>query len=155
MTKNNSSSIQDLLELFEDTLSTSDILASKLVAQITTAIVKERLKLHMNQTEFAKRIGVSQAQVSQWEKGDYNFSLRKIAEILSALDLDVNIMVSDPRTHRPDYTITHNSNSSFTKTIVYSADEKSFVTARSPHGKQMTFSTRDFIKEDKKHVAVC
>lgn len=155
MTKNNSSSIQDLLELFEDTLSTSDILASKLVAQITTAIVKERLKLHMNQTEFAKRIGVSQAQVSQWEKGDYNFSLRKIAEILSALDLDVNIMVSDPRTHRPDYTITHNSNSSFTKTIVYSADEKSFVTASSHHGKQKTFSIRDFIKEDKKHVAVC
>ena len=155
MTKNNSSSIQDLLELFEDTLSTSDILASKLVAQITTAIVKERLKLHMNQTEFAKRIGVSQAQVSQWEKGDYNFSLRKIAEILSALDLDVNIMVSDPRTHRPDYTITHNSNSSFTKTIVYSADEKSFVTASSPHGKQKTFSIRAFIKEDKKHVAVC
>ena len=155
MAKNNSSSIQDLLELFEDTLSTSDILTSKLVAQITTAIVKERLKLHMNQTEFAKRIGVSQAQVSQWEKGDYNFSLRKIAEIVSALDLDVNIMVSDPRTHRPDYTITHNSNSSFTKTIVYSADEKSFVTARSPHGKQNILSTRDFIKEDKKHVAVC
>ena len=42
MTKNNSSSIQDLLELFEDTLSTSDILASKLVAQITTAIVKDQ-----------------------------------------------------------------------------------------------------------------
>lgn len=47
----------------------------------------------MNQTEFAKYIGVSQSQVSQWEKGDYNFSLRKMAEIPSVLNLDMNLTI--------------------------------------------------------------
>ena len=66
MVNKKSHDIQNVLNLFEDTLLTSDVLTSKLIAQFTTAIVNERLKLHMNQTEFAKYIGVSQSQVSQW-----------------------------------------------------------------------------------------
>ncbi len=93
MVNKKSHDIQNVLNLFEDTLLTSDVLTSKLIAQFTTAIVNERLKLHMNQTEFAKYIGVSQSQVSQWEKGDYNFSFRKMAEIPSVLNLDMNLTI--------------------------------------------------------------
>ena len=32
--------------------------------------------------------------ISRWECGDYNFSINKIAEIASKLDLDVNITMS-------------------------------------------------------------
>lgn len=103
MNENKSCDIQDLLDLFEETLSPSDVLAAKLISQFTTAIVNERLRLHMNQTEFAKLIGVSQAQVSQWERGNYNFSLRKIAEIVSALNLDASIEVSAPALVESDF----------------------------------------------------
>lgn len=83
--------IEDLFDLFEDSLSPADVLTSKLMAQISTSITKERLKLSMTQTDFANHIGATQSLVSRWEHGDYNFSIRKIAEIAAKLDLDVNI----------------------------------------------------------------
>lgn len=83
--------IEDLFNLFEDSLTPADVITSKLMAQISSAITKERLKLSMNQSDFAKHIGATQSLVSRWEHGDYNFSIRKIAEIAEKLDLDVNI----------------------------------------------------------------
>ena len=82
--------IHDLLALFEDTLSPVDALTSKLMAQISSEITKERLKLGMNQSEFAKYIGATQSLVSRWEHGDYNFSIKKIAEVAVALNMDVD-----------------------------------------------------------------
>ena len=67
----------DLLQLFEESVSTSDLLKAKVKAQIASAITKERIKLQMNQEEFAQHIGVRQSQVSRLEKGDYNFSIEK------------------------------------------------------------------------------
>lgn len=153
MVNEKSHDIQDVLNLFEDTLSASDVLTSKLIAQFTTAIVKERLKLHMNQTEFAKHIGVSQSQVSQWEKGDYNFSLRKIAEIASALNLEMNLTVTDSRISKSSQKVTPCSNSLFTKTIVYSAAESSFMTASSSH-QRPEISVRNLSKEDQTHASI-
>ena len=83
--------IDDLFDLFEESLSPADVITSKLMAQVSTAITKERLKLSMNQSDFAEHIGTTQSLVSRWEHGDYNFSIRKIAEIAAVLNLDVNI----------------------------------------------------------------
>lgn len=91
MSKKYSCSIEDLLDLFEDSISPADVLASKMMSQISAAITKERLKLSMNQQDFASHIGATQSLVSRWEHGDYNFSIRKIAEIASKLNLDINI----------------------------------------------------------------
>lgn len=91
MAKQNSCNINELLALFEDVLSPADVISSKLMAQISTAITKERLKLKMNQSDFAKHINASQSLISRWEHGDYNFSIRKLSEIAASLDLDVNI----------------------------------------------------------------
>lgn len=102
MGKNNRCSIDDLFDLFEDNVSSADILASKLMAQISTAISKERLRLGMNQTEFANYIGATQSLVSRWEHGDYNFTIQKISEIAAILNLDINISMSNIKS--PNYT---------------------------------------------------
>lgn len=92
--------IHDLTALFENTLSPAAVLSSKLMAQVSAAITKERLKLHMTQTEFAQYISVTQSQISRWEHGDYNFSLEKIADIASRLNLDINISFVDMSVHK-------------------------------------------------------
>ena len=91
MSKTHTCGLDELFELFEDSLSPSDVLAAKLMSQISTAITKERIKLGMNQKEFAEYIDATQSLISRWEHGDYNFSIKKIAEIATKLNLDVNI----------------------------------------------------------------
>ncbi len=95
MSKTSKKGIDDLLALFEDVLSPADVLSSKLRAQVSTAFTRERLKLHMTQSEFARHIGVTQSQISRWEHGDYNFSLEKISDIAAKLNLDVNFYAVD------------------------------------------------------------
>ncbi len=86
-------SVEDLFELFSENLEPTDVLSAKLMAQISTSITRERIKLHMGQKEFAKHINASQSLVSRWEHGDYNFSIKKLADIASRLDLDVDIAI--------------------------------------------------------------
>lgn len=66
----------------------------ELIHEISIAIVRERKKLGMNQTEFAKFLGVTQGMVSKWESGEYNFTLENISNIFVKLNLDVNINVN-------------------------------------------------------------
>lgn len=83
--------VSDLFSLFEDTISPADVLVSKLMAQVSAALTNERLWRHMDQSVFAKHIGVTRSQVSRWEQGDYNFSIEEIAEIAAKLNLDVDM----------------------------------------------------------------
>ncbi len=94
MSKNVKCGIDDLLGLFDDLVSSADVLSAKLMAQISSAITAERLRLGMNQSEFADHIHATQSQISRWEHGDYNFSLNKIAEIASRLNMDVNFSMA-------------------------------------------------------------
>ncbi|MCD8222714.1 MAG: helix-turn-helix domain-containing protein [Clostridiales bacterium] len=91
MSKIKKCNINDLFSLFEETLSPGDILSAKLQAQVSTAITKERKKLGMTQAQFARHINVTQSLISRWECGNYNFSVDKIADIASRLDLDADI----------------------------------------------------------------
>lgn len=100
MTKNKTYTVDDLFALFADTLSPADVLAAKLMGQVSSAITKERLNLNLTQKDFASYINATQSLVSRWEQGDYNFSINKIAEIASKLNLDVNITMEHPaQTH--------------------------------------------------------
>nr|WP_296085613.1 helix-turn-helix transcriptional regulator [uncultured Blautia sp.] len=83
--------VDELLTLFADSITSADILAAKIMAQISTAITKERLKLRMNQARFAQHINVSQSLVEQWECGDYNFSVKELADICAILNLDMQV----------------------------------------------------------------
>ena len=86
--------VDDLLEMFSDVLDPADVLTSKLMAQISSAITGERLRLRMSQEKFADHIGVAQSLVSRWEHGNYNFSIRKLSEIAVKLNLDVNLSIN-------------------------------------------------------------
>ena len=76
----------------------------ELIHEISMAIVRERKKLGMNQTEFAKFLCVTQGMVSKWESGEYNFTLENISNIFVKLNLDVNINVRKPLSRLDDKT---------------------------------------------------
>lgn len=83
--------LNDLLNVFDDYLMPEDVLYAKLSSQISTAIIKERLRLKMSQKNFANYIHAAQSSVSRWESENYNFTLKKIAKIAAALDMDIDI----------------------------------------------------------------
>lgn len=84
-------SLNDLLEIFAENISASDIIAAKLLGVISATIVKYRIELGMTQKQFAEYMGVSQGMVSKWESKDYNFSIKSLSDIASKLDLDIDV----------------------------------------------------------------
>lgn len=53
----------------------------------------------MTQKEFADHMCVSQGMVSKWESGDYNFTIRTLADIAEKLDMDLTVkLVPNKRT---------------------------------------------------------
>lgn len=87
----------------------------ELIHEISMAIVRERKKLGMNQTEFAKFLGVTQGMVSKWESGEYNFTLENISNIFVKLNLDVNINVRKQLSRLDDKTRVRKSINSWDK----------------------------------------
>ena len=87
--KENSTSLEDLLAMFEDNISIADINASRYLGKISASIVKRRM-------EFAGYLGVSQGMVSRWEGGDYNFSIKALSEIAEKLELELYINLKPP-----------------------------------------------------------
>lgn len=83
--------MSDLLKLFDEYVNIADITASRYLGKISAAIVKKRVALNMTQKEFASHIKVSQGMVSKWESGDYNFSIKTLAEIAEKLDMELYI----------------------------------------------------------------
>lgn len=86
-----SSGLKDLLELFGDTVTVSDIVASNVLGSISASIARQRLQSNMTQKEFADYMCVSQGMVSKWEGGDYNFSIRTLADIAEKLDMELTV----------------------------------------------------------------
>lgn len=95
-TGNGASDLELLAQLLADTPDI-DIMDSALRAQISAAIVRERIARKMNQQQFARFMGKSQSTISKWESGDIIFSTRLLAEIALKLDLDVDIQLRDSR----------------------------------------------------------
>ncbi len=85
--------ISDLLSALSEGLDAADILSSKLESQISLALMNERIYRRMTQSEFAELLGVKQSQISKWEAEDYNFTIEKLAEIATALNLKLNISI--------------------------------------------------------------
>ena len=77
--KENSTSLEDLLAMFEDNISIADINASRYLGKISASIVKRRMELKMSQKEFAGHLGVSQGMVSS-----YTYSIK--ANLLKGRD---------------------------------------------------------------------
>ena len=83
--------LEDLLNLFADIVSPEDVMYAKIMAQISSAIAKERITLCMSQREFAKYIHISHRTLSRIESGDYDISLKKLSKIAVVLDMNLNL----------------------------------------------------------------
>ena len=93
-------SLKDLISIFDDNLSASDILSAKVLSKVSSIIVNSRIKLGMTQKEFAQYMNVSQGMVSKWESADYNFSLKTLSEIAAKLNLDLDVHMHKPQTEQ-------------------------------------------------------
>lgn len=89
-TKTTEHSVPVSNELFSE-LTPADREADRLIAQISSKIREERAKRGMNQTEFAKMLGVSQVMVSKWECCMYNFTIESLTDILHKLGITMDI----------------------------------------------------------------
>lgn len=147
-----SNNIEQLFALFDDFLDPSDVLHSKLMAQISSAIIKERLKLHMNQSDFASHIDVNQSLISRWEHGDYNFSLKKLAQIASKLDLDVNIIFNNITEHK--MSISFPGSFCSAKVIRYSPEKNHSSDPCVYSSNSSTKSIQTLIQEELNYVAI-
>lgn len=86
--------INNLVDIMSQTLSSSDVTASKQLAKISAIITSSRIEKGMNQKQFAEFAGVSQSMVSKWESGEYNFTVETLAKICEKLNLDLEISMS-------------------------------------------------------------
>ena len=89
--KNNTVGLNEFLQIFEEELTIADINASRYLGKISAAIAKCRIDMKATQKEFSEYLGISQGMVSRWESGDYNFTVRGLAEIAEKLGLELYI----------------------------------------------------------------
>ncbi len=85
------SSLETLFKTLASSLSIATLNSIRLLTKISTKITMSRIDKKMNQTQFAKFMGVSQGMISKWESGDYNFTIKQLCEICEKLELTPNI----------------------------------------------------------------
>jgi len=85
----------EFLEGMSEFLTVADVLAAEAISDVSVAIIKKRINLEKTQKEFAHYMGVSQGMISKWENGDYNFTLKAIAEICEKLELRMNLTLEE------------------------------------------------------------
>lgn len=91
----------ELLKGFEKYVTSADLLAARLLAKISSTITKTRIDLNMNQTEFAKHLGVTQGMVSKWESQNYNYTIEGLSNICDKLDMDLDITIKPNKKQYP------------------------------------------------------
>lgn len=79
--------LNDLFSALADSFTPEQMALSTLQGTIAAEITMKRLDLDMNQTQFARHMGVSQGLISRWETGETNFTLQTLVEIASKLDI--------------------------------------------------------------------
>lgn len=122
----NSLGLNDLLSLFEDNITLSDIMASKILGNVSASIARKRIKYNMTQKEFAGYMCVSQGMVSKWEGGDYNFSIKTLADIAEKLDME---LVVDLDVRRREVQVTHIQDTD----ILYVVSERKKFIGKAPN----------------------
>lgn len=83
--------IEDLLSVLTENLSSQDILAADVMSSISNAITKQRLSMGLSQSALAKKIGKTQSTISKWENGDKDFTISLLADIAVNLGMDLSV----------------------------------------------------------------
>lgn len=76
-------------------LTNTEVKKIKELAWISSKIQLKRVKLGMNQKQFAEMMGVSQGMISKWESGEYNFTITTLNDICSKLELNFEPNIRD------------------------------------------------------------
>lgn len=92
----NNAIFKELAELLTSGMSASDIKAALVTSDISAKITKARIERNLSQKQFAEFMGVSQAMISKWESGDYNFTIASLSKIFDKLNMDFDITISKP-----------------------------------------------------------
>lgn len=53
----------------------------------------------LSQEEFAKKLGINQSMLSKYESGEYNFTVKKLADICCKLDIDLTLNLNSHGVH--------------------------------------------------------
>lgn len=130
MNNSHSLPVSELLETLTKGISDEDLIYTTVLSDVSNAIIRERIRRNMTQSEFAALLGVTQAQVSKWENEDVNFSLRKLSEISAKLNLRLSCTLT-PRSTSSRH-IVHHSRDNITYLSVYGQSDESWK-SRSPH----------------------
>lgn len=80
---------KSLLLSLSEGFSSEELCLAGLQAAIAAEISMKRQEMGMNQSQFAKFMGVSQGLVSKWESGEANFTLSSLVNIASKLDFEI------------------------------------------------------------------
>lgn len=92
---NHNRPIGELFDLLTKDMNTADVKKSLVLSSVSFEITKQRIKLGMNQTQFAKYLGVTQGMISKWENGDYNFTLNTLTDVMCKLGVDFDIQFKE------------------------------------------------------------
>ena len=82
---------------FFSELSQEDKMEADLLADIAIQIHTRRMEMGMSQAEFAKFNKVTQAMVSKWESGEYNFTIQKLAEVFANIGLSFTVDIGEKK----------------------------------------------------------
>lgn len=86
--------VYDIIENLHSEITTSDSYYYDILYKVSTAVFESRISKDMNQNEFSNLLGVSQAMVSKYESGDYNFTIKQICKLCEKLDLHIDFSLS-------------------------------------------------------------
>lgn len=86
----NLSNAYKTLEKLVPKISISESCYYDILYKISTTILESRIEKNMNQTEFSNLLGVTQAMISKYESGDYNFTIKQICKLCEKLNLSLD-----------------------------------------------------------------
>lgn len=82
------------LDLFPE-LSDAEKAENKILVDIAEKIISQRKKLGYSQKTLAQKLGVSQSMISQYEDGNYNFTISSLCKLLYCLGLQPSVSFSE------------------------------------------------------------
>ena len=70
-------------------------MSTKALDEFSIQLVKYRKEHHLNQSELAKELGITQPMVSQYESGTNNITVKRLCEICEKLGVRVSLEYED------------------------------------------------------------
>lgn len=65
--------------------------------ELALFVINQRKKLNLSQADVGKRVGVKQQTISKFESSPEGTKLSTLFSILSAVNLDINILMKDEK----------------------------------------------------------